>query len=70
MNNMDVKLREDLLARVKKLVKEKRYDSIDAFLNSAAETLLMAEDRVGMFRNAITRKTPEETENKEDAEKQ
>tara|TARA_Y100000034_G_scaffold119411_1_gene161183 strand:+ start:332 stop:499 length:168 start_codon:yes stop_codon:yes gene_type:complete len=46
---MDIKLKKDIVDRIKKHVKAGKYESIDDFTNKAAESLLMAEDRVGKF---------------------
>ncbi len=50
---MEIKIRNDLKEKIEKYVKEGRYRNIDEFMNAAADTLLMAEDRNGMFEKLI-----------------
>ena len=50
---MEIKISEDLVKRVDKYVRDRRYKSFDDFVTAALETLLMAEDRKELLMKAI-----------------
>jgi Arc/MetJ-type ribon-helix-helix transcriptional regulator len=46
---MEIELKDQLKKRIAALVKAGVYKDVNTFINSAAETLLMAEERTKMF---------------------
>ena len=53
---IEFELEDRLKKRVDALLKRGSYKNIDEFMNRAAETLLMAEERVGMFQIPLKNK--------------
>lgn len=47
---VEIELTEDSKEKIEKLVEAGKYHDFDDFINRAAETLLMAEERVKLFK--------------------
>lgn len=47
---VEIELTTENKNKIDLLVKEGRYHDLDDFINRAAETLLMAEDRIKLFK--------------------
>ncbi len=48
-----MEIKKELREKIEKYVKDGRYKSVDEFMNAAAETLLMAEDRKKEFEKIL-----------------
>lgn len=45
----EIKLKDDIKAKIDKILKKDKYEDLNDFMNRAAETLLMAEEQAKKF---------------------